>query len=174
MKPFFLALLLALPLPALLPRAPTPGPGGVISMHKQLFAAIDAGDAARARSFIVDHENSIDQNDNVFYLPSRPSGDGEPRRVEGATALADCLAQMAEESAKAGGRFETRITYGRDDCRSEDSYAILEFERTHEKDGARTTQRFRSTSLVQGTGSGWKLYHWHVSRVDAPTKVTAR
>jgi len=112
---FLLACLLALPLPALFTSAPAPGPGGVIAMHRQLFAAIDAGDAERARSFIVEHKNSIDQGDCVFYLPSR---DGEPRRVEGAAALGDCLAQMASESAKAGGRFETRITYGRDDCRS--------------------------------------------------------
>jgi hypothetical protein len=166
--------LLSFPLPALLtaPAAPpAPGPGGVIAMHRQLFAAIDAGDAEQARAFVTQHQNSIDQADSVFYLPSR---EGEARRVEGVEALADALARMARESAEAGGRFETRITYGRDDCRTSDpSYAILEFERTHERDGERRTERFRSTSLVQGTKSGWKLFHWHVSRVDPPAKVAS-
>jgi hypothetical protein len=143
------------------PRTPAAGPGAVIAMHQRLFRALDAGDASLARSFATAHENSIGQADCVLYLPGE---DGKLARHEGADAAGAALAAWAEASARAGGSFETKITFARDDCRSTDpSYAILEFERSHTAGGETTVRHYRSTSLVRYVDGAWKLFHWNVA-----------
>jgi hypothetical protein len=160
-------------LPVLLSPAPAapaaPGPGAVLVMHERLFRAMDAGDVSQALEFLhadIRPEDEHRPRPCTTILPTLEGG-----MVSGASfdESRAALTGWIESSADAGGQWSTRLVSGYDDCFSgELSYAVLEFERVHEKDGARTATRYRSTSLVTYDG-GWKLTHWHVSRAPEQT-----
>jgi SnoaL-like protein len=141
--------------------SPAPGPGAVIEMHKQLFAALDSGDEVAAKAFLTPGL------DTPFFLLSPAASNAaaeEPQRLENAEAAAGAFAALAQASRRAGGVFQTRITSAKADCESPQlSYAVLEIERTHTVQDAVEVRRYRSTSLVQYVDHRWRLAHWHVS-----------
>lgn len=152
---------------------PRPGPGAVLEMHKQLFAAIDAGDEARAVTFL-DPAKEGGWPDGEGGGLGRPTlmltaADGMPASANGAEEARALLAKIARASRDGGPEWSTKIVTSRSDCHSSElSYATFEFERTRGVKGG--TQRWRSTSLVRHTeGGGWKLFHWHVSPADEAT-----
>jgi len=143
------------------PAAPA-GPGAVVAMHVQLFAALDSGDAARAASFVVpDQEASL--------LLDRG---GQPELVLGRARVAERLAEWARSSGGAGAT--TAVEVLRADCPSGAlSYAVLEIERSRETAAGGEVRRYVSPSLVQHRDGGWKLMHWHLSPAEsaAPKKA---
>lgn len=143
-----------------------PGPGGVLEAHRLLFQAIDKGDADAARAFVAGREDEV-----FFWVDGR----GEPREATGPKACGQALADLATESKDAG--IVTSIKSWRADCPSgEASWCVLELERKREGKNGPEVQRLRSTSLVQFTSNGIKLFHLHVSPADAASqpKVAAK
>ena len=153
--------------------APLPGPGGVIALHRDLFAAIDAGDTGAVEALMTTVPNGItwrggewvDPPGAVFQLLGErdvPSGD-----TGSAAGAAETLIAWAGE----GG--ETRITEAWADCASAAlSFCVMDFERHVEGEPVR---RYRSTSLVgHGDGDDWRIYHWHVSPGPDPAQAKKR
>jgi hypothetical protein len=142
-----------------------PGPGAVISMHVQLFRAIDAGDAERAAAFVgPDLEATL-------LLDRARAGEHErelePVLDRGRTAVAERLAEWARASKDLG--YSTSIEAVRADCSSgELSYAVLEIERSRATATGKEVERYLSTSLVHHRSGGWRLMHWHLSPAGAP------
>ena len=152
------------------PGSPAPGPGGVYSLHVQLFRAIDDGDGpavekllgGRMRGLRIDSEGRWSEDGarlEMYVL----GPDGTPVETDdAATALKLLIAQDAVDGSR--GRWTTRILEGWMDCPSAElSYATLAFERTREVDGATVRKRYRSTSLVSYEDGAWRLWHFHVS-----------
>jgi hypothetical protein len=156
--PALLALALP-PTPTPVARAPI-GPGAILAMHRDLFAAIDRGDGAAAAAFLGSDRKGPGGSTSLFLLDRA----GAPTRATGATDARELLAKVAAESKSAGGTFQTRITTEIAECpASELAFAVLELERVHAHDGREEVRRYRSTSLVRYEESGWKLLHWHLS-----------
>ena len=150
---------------------PTPGGGAVLAMHREFLQALDAGDAQAAQRFLAADTGPESARPCTLYLVG--AGDTPASAVGNAESKA-LLARILDEQRAAGGAWETRITRSWSDCpTAEVSWAVLEFERTQEKDGVARTSRYRSTSIVRHD-DGWKLTAWHVSPADATAaKVTA-
>ncbi|MBI5363914.1 MAG: nuclear transport factor 2 family protein [Planctomycetes bacterium] len=159
------------------PAAPAPfGPGAVLGLQKQLFAAIDAGDEAKAAALLddtkeggwSDGENGGIERPTLMLLDAR----GLPVFAHGADAARALLAATARASKDGGPEWTTRIVRSRADCPSgELSYAVLEFERSRGVKGG--VQRYRSTVLARWTDGRMKLVHWHVSAADESTAKLA-
>ena len=140
------------------------GPGAVIEMHKQLFAALDRGDADAAREFVEGDRKATPRTSTMFLI----DGSGAPVKASDADESRDLLARLAAESKKAGGIWTTTLTSEAADCYSPElSYAVLELERSHAIGDKTEVRRYRSTSLVRYADKGWKIFHWHVSPADA-------
>ena len=168
-RPFLLLAALGAAALCTLPRsetAPAPaGPGALLSTHKQLFAALDRGDAGAAAELFRENPLGAGYSEEQGWSKAPGSrhfllgaGDAPAEPVANGD-LGELLASWSER----GG--STRILNAWTDCYSEDlGFAVLEFE--HEgADGVRT--RYRSTSLAAYRGGGWALCHWHVSPAAA-------
>ena len=84
------ATMLATLAPSAVCRPPAlPGPGAIVSMHVQLFRAIDAGDATRAASFVGPRAET-----SLFL-----SQNGDPTVSRGRDEVARQLAEWARASA---------------------------------------------------------------------------
>jgi len=139
---------------------PAAGPGAVMAMQRDLFAAIDRGDGEAARSFVASDRKGPGGMTTLFLIDRA----GTLVRATDSGSARDALARLAGESKVAGGSFATKITMESADCPSSDlSYAVIEFERVHTLDGKVDTRRYRGTLLVRHEESGWKVTHWHVS-----------
>ena len=174
-KPLLALVALALSaavLPFLGSAAPSPsplGPGGVYSLHVDLFRAMDACDggavaklfSARSRGLVIDGERWSEKGDDVRVFLQTSAGEPiEAGSAEDARKL--LIAQDTLQGSPKG--WKTRILEGWMDCPSgEVSYATLHFERTREVDGEVVTRRYRSTSLVSYEDGAWRLWHLHVS-----------
>lgn len=155
---------------------PAPGPGAVLAMHKALVAALDAGDAEKALTFLDESKEGgwADGEDGGIARPSLMLIDpaGLPVFADGAEEARALLAKVARAAKDGGPEWSSRIVRSRSDCHSPDlSYATLEFERTRGVKGG--TQLWRSTVLVRWVDGQWKLFHWHVSPADAETAKLA-
>ena len=152
------------------PTAPSPalGPGAVLEMHKQLFAAIDKGDADKAASFVADATGGQEQPVTAFLIDEN----GKPVQAEGKAGMKDLVTKLAKASLDGGPEWTTTIVKSQADCAyAEVSYALLEFERNRAVKGG--LKRYRSTSLVRYVYGAWKLWHWHVSPADEATATIA-
>lgn len=160
------------------PAHPAPfGPGAVLDMHKQLLAAIDAGDEAKATAVLdetkeggwTDSENGGIARPTLMLLDAH----GLPVYAHGVEAARALLAQTARASKDGGPEWTTRVVRSRADCPSGDvSYAMIEFERSRGVKGG--VYRYRSTVLARWTDGKMKLFHWHVSAADEGTaKIVA-
>ena len=139
---------------------PAPGPGGILAMHRDLFAAIDRGDADAATAFLAADRKGPGGSTTLFLLDRA----GAPIAARGAPDARETLARFAPESKASGGTVQTRITSESADCPTSDlAFAVLELERVHARDGKEVVRRYRSTSLVRFEDSKWKLCHWHLS-----------
>jgi hypothetical protein len=133
-------------------------------MHRDLFAALDRGDADAAREFVASDRKGPGGLTTCFLVDRS----GRPLRSVDATSTRELLARLAGDAKAAGTGFQTKITFESADCPSGDlSYAVLEFERTRIVDEKPETRHYRGTSLVRMEGSKWKLTHWHVSEARA-------
>lgn len=136
------------------------GPGGILEMHRHLFAAMDRGEVEAVKSFIDDDRRNSERQDSLFLVEAS----GAPVRAWGGAGARELLARLVEADKKSGGEWKTTITKSSAECPSGDlSYAVLEFERAHIVDGKTVLERYRSTSLVRMSEGQWKLFHWHVS-----------
>lgn len=159
------------------PVAPLPfGPGAVVELHRELFAALDAGDEAKAVALLdtTTEGGWAEGADGGLARPTLQLLDerGLPVSAQGPDAARTLLAATARASKDGGPAWSTKIVKLRADCPSGDiSYAVLEFERTRGEKGA--TQRYRSTALVRWTDGRMKLFHWHVSPADEATAKLA-
>lgn len=155
------------------PRAAPPsalGPGAVIEMHKQLFAALDRGDADAAREFVEGDRKATPRTSTMFLVDAS----GAPVKATDADESRDLLARLAGQAKSAGGTWATTLTSEAADCYSPElSYAVLELERSHTVGGKTEVRRYRSTSLVRYADKGWKIFHWHVSPADEPARAPA-
>lgn len=146
--------------------APPIGPGAVIEMQRELFAAIDAGDTERALAFLHEDmhmQRSWGKRPCTLFLPE--SGEGTTTARDHAQSRA-ALRRFVEE----GKGWKTEVTEATADCSSEDvSWAVLELTRRREVEGREVERRLRATALVT-YDDGWKLTHWHVSPADAPAR----
>lgn len=163
-----IAMLLTLPALFTLALAPAPppiiGPGGVLAMQRDLFAAIDRGDGDGAGNFVAADRKGPGGMTSLFLVDRS----GALVRAADASSCRDALARLAAESKAAGGTFATKITWESADCPSSElSYAVIEFDRAHTLDGKVETRRYRGTLLVRMEGSEWKVAHWHVSPAAA-------
>jgi hypothetical protein len=159
-----IAMMLTLPVlvSLVLPPAPKPpaGPGAILAMQRNLFGAIDRGDAEAAANFVA-HDRKGPGGMSSLFLVDRS---GTPMRATDEKSSRAALAKLAAESKAAGGTFETRITGEAAECpASELSFAAIEFERVHTVDGKVDTRKYRGTLLVRYEESAWKVCHWHVS-----------
>ena len=152
------------PSPAATPQPAFWGPGGVHEMHLKLFRALDSGDKKAVREFFAENTAGIgiDEKGNfgkprgfeAFVLDSK----GQPRACDDIDCVVECLTDWGEKG------WTTRITDGWMDCPTDRlSYATLEFERTCRTGDGVETRKYRSTSLVRHTKSGFKLWHLHLS-----------
>ena len=155
--------------------APSPaalGPGAVIHMHEQLFAALDAGDAEKAVAFL--HED-MEMDDEWRRRPCQvflTDAKGETRQARKHAESAALLTTMAKESVLKGVTCETTVRPLSTDCFSAElSYAVLEVERAYRMGKESWTERLLCTSMVT-YDEGWELTHWHLS--PAPGKAAAR
>lgn len=133
------------------------GPGGVISAHEKLFAALDSGDAEAASTFFTRTDMGMSMNrkgkwsespGSVLYLLDADARGGD---------VAPILSGLAERFD--GGK--TEIVRSWSDCPTQSiSFAVLEFQHTAH-DGE--VSRYRSTALVRHEKRGFRFYHWHVS-----------
>lgn len=159
------ALVHAAPQPAAFPpagpvRAPAPGPGAILHMHRSLFAALDRGDAEAAMAFVAPDLNGPPRKSSLFLVGMA----GEPVVSTTAAASSELLAVLAKESGAAGGTWKTTMSRETAECDSgEVSYATFEFERVHEVDGRKVARRYLSTSLACYEKGEWRIFHWHVS-----------
>lgn len=142
--------------------SPTLGPGAILEMHKQLFAAIDKGDAEKAASFVADSGGTAEHPVTAFLIDEN----GKPTQAEGKTAVKELVTKLAKSSVDGGPEWTTTIVKTEADCPSgEMSWAVIEFDRNRGVKGG--LKRYRSTSLVRYVeGAGWKIWHWHVSPAD--------
>jgi hypothetical protein len=155
---------------------PAPGPGAVLAMHNALVAALDAGDAEKALTFLDESKEGgwPDGENGGIERPSLMLTDstGLPVFADGAEEARALLAKLARASRDGGPEWRTKIVRSRSDCHSPElSYATLEFERTRGVKGG--TQLWRSTVLARWVDGQWKLFHWHVSPADAETAKLA-
>lgn len=135
--------------------APALGPGAVLEMQKQFFAAIDRGDADAARAFV-----DVGNSDLVFF----GLDGGTPVVADGSAKVGDMIGKLARDAKSGGGTWTTTIASWKASCGSADaSYAVLELDRAHVVDGKSSVQHLRSTALVHYADGKWKLFHWHVS-----------
>ena len=157
-------------------RSAHPGPGAVLSMHKQLFAALDRGDVERVGGFIAESRRGASWSDAsdpgkqawgaargfLAYLPdSEGRGVCAENEDEGVQRL---IAWSQDASKKKAGGWKTEIKRAWSDCHSEDiSFAMIEFERSRSTPGGTQRERYRSTSLVSYQGGRWVLWHIHIS-----------
>jgi hypothetical protein len=169
----FAAVLLPLASAALLSASgPAPGPGAVLAMHEDLFAALDRGDVEAVRGHLGEASMGGDWtaaggwSEPPGFLAWATEGAGKGFSVTSREDGLRALLAWGAEGSKEGGGWTTRITHAWSDCRSADlSFAALEFERTRTVGGATETARYRSTSLVSHDGKRWKLWLFHASRV---------
>jgi hypothetical protein len=153
---------------------PAPGPGGILAMHKELFAAIDRGDGEAAGAFVAGDRKVMPRTPTLF-LDVDAGGADAPLKAADAEEARELLARLAAGAKRSGGGWTTTITSEQADCyASELSYAVLEFERAHTVDGKTEVRRYRSTSLVRYESDHWRIFHWHVSRAGAMTGPAAR
>lgn len=133
------------------------GPGGIVEMHEELFAALDRFDLAAAQEVL-----DVDRKGRPVVLMLDDGGDTPitSRTRDGAKKA------LQDWSTSTG--LGTRIVSQQAECPSEGmSFAVLEFERIQQfTDGTRRLRRFRSTSLVRMTKGKWKLFHLHVSPAE--------
>ncbi len=147
--------------------APQPafrGPGGVYEMHLKLLRAIDAGDEAKVCQFFAESTAGVGVDANGRFGDARGfgafvlDGKGKPVSCDGVHCAADCLAKWGGEG------WTTRITDGWMDCPTSNlSYATLELERTCTVGDGVEVRRFRLTSLVRHTKTGFKVWQMHLS-----------
>lgn len=163
--------LLAATLLLLTPLTPTLGPGAVLDLHRQLFTALDTGDAAKALTYLdtTSTDGYAEGQDGGLASPSLQLLDATNHPVsaygpDACRALLTTLARPANDPTP----WRTKIVSSRSDCPSGDlSYAVLEFERMRGDSGPVT--RYRSTALTRWTrDGGMKLFHWHVSLAPVP------
>ncbi len=151
--------------------APTlPGPGAVLEMHKQLFAALDRGDLDTVREHLGEsrlgaawtpEEGWSGAPGFLAWCSDAERGFASESRESGLRSL---LAWAAEGNRNEGA-WSTRITRAWTDCASGAlSFAALEFARTRTIHGETESVRYRSTSLVSFDGERWVLWLFHVSR----------
>lgn len=164
-----IAMMLALPTLFALSLPPAPkspaGPGAILALQKELFAAIDRGDGDAAATFVASDRKGPGGMTSLFLVDRS----GAAIRATDAHGAREALAKLAAESKAAGGGFETKITSESADCpASELSYAVIEFERIHTLEGKVDTRKYRGTLLVRYEGSAWKVSHWHVSPGSGP------
>ena len=152
--------------------APLVGPGGVIELHRQLFAAIDAGDADKAAALLdvsgsagfADGEDGGIARPDLMWLDDH----GLPESARGAEAARALLTRHAKASQDGGPKWSTKILKSRADCYSADlSYAVIEFERSRGVKGG--TQRYFASALVRSVDGQWRVFHLHVSAADEET-----
>src|SRR5262245_48919742 len=157
LSPFFATTAVTAARPAPAAPDPAPGPGAVIAMHRELFAAMDRGDVEKALTFLHADMNMKDpyrQRPCTLYLVA---DDGTPLRSEGCDESRSLFTLQLKNDGAARGTWKTTITSAHDDCfSSELTWCTLEFERTHVVDGRSTTRRYRSTTLAAYDG-GWKM-----------------
>ena len=176
-----LAAVFALTFVPLTPAAPLAplGPGAVIELHERLFAAIDRDDREAIASMLMESSAGIEQGESGEWL--EPAGflvfgwgaAGPLAAARDPQAGVAALASLAEGPDKSADRWRTKIERAWADCDSERvSYAMLEFRRERTHAGQSEVRRFRSTSLVAYTKTGWKLWHLHVSPA-APARDAA-
>jgi len=150
-------------------RPVVPGPGAVIHMHEQLFAAADRGDHKGVIGFLhpdMNMDQEYRERPCTLFLPDQK---GELVECESYAESRKALYGWAKAQTEAGGTWKTSVRSLGSDCfSSELSYAVLEVDRSHTVDGKTTTQRFVSTALVT-YDDGWKLTHWHLSPVPLET-----
>lgn len=128
------------------------GPGGILQMHAQLLAALDAGDGRAVAAHIGGGESTT-----LFLCEP----DAEPVVAMDRKNVCDELIRWAERSAKAG-EWSSRSVPVRVDCPTSDlSYAIMEIERRAK--GSKDVERYHSTALVEHRGGKFKIVHWHLS-----------
>ena len=137
-------------------------------MHKQLFAALDAGDVEAALAHL-----SPDLNMGRKYT-ERPCTvalseiDGLSAHAIGNAASRKLLTDWVRAAGEKAST--TRVTRWLSDCFSAElSYAVLEFERTRTVDGERQTRRYVSTSLVTHRGGHWRITNWQVAPAGETT-----
>jgi hypothetical protein len=174
-RPLLAGLTLVLPLasfPLLGSSAPAAGPGAVLAMHQQLFAALDRGDVETVRRSLGETPMGADWTPAAGWASPRGflawnSECGGPGfRADSREDALRALLAWGAQGTKGDGGWTTKITSAWSDCHSpEISFAALEFERTRTVDGKSETARYRSTSLVSHDGERWILWLFHVSRV---------
>jgi hypothetical protein len=153
---------LALSLIAARSAPPMPGPGAVIEMHEKLFGALDRGDTASAMGFVAE-----DGAVSLLVL----GADGGRRAADGAGEMRKLLSEMADQRAKQGGKFETKITKSKADCDSERlSWGYFELETTHTVGDKKITTNYAMTSIVRWTREGMRLVHGHLSAINLNSK----
>jgi hypothetical protein len=151
--------------------APLLGPGGVIEMHRQLFAALDRGDSEAVKSFVDDENRDADRQGSVFL----PDVAGAPAEAWGSAGMRDLLGRFVAEQTKLGGEWKTTITRVSADCPSSAvSYALLEIARSHNADGKTDVEKYQGTGLVHFNDGHWKLFHLHLSPANAASTSLAK
>ncbi len=133
---------------------PSAGPGALIEMHERIFKALDTVDPEAL------YADLLPDRDFLLFVPG-PQG---PERHQGRDAAWEWFKQRLEETKAAGGKWSTQMTWKNADCHSPElGYAVIEFTRSHEKDGAVTRTSWRSTALGRYVDGKFRLLHWHVS-----------
>jgi hypothetical protein len=151
--------------------SPLVGPGAVLEMHRQLFAAMDRGDVEAAKAF-VDGENKDSEREVSLFIPD---ASGIPTEAWGSNASRELLSRLVADRSKLGGQWTTTITKTSADCPSSSlSFAVLDIERTRAVDGRTEAEKYRSTSLVHFSDGHWKLFHWHLSPAGASASALAK
>jgi hypothetical protein len=175
MKRPFLAFAALLPLAStalISGAAPASGPGAVLAMHEELFAALDRGDVEAVRAHLGQTPMGADWTaaggwtEPPGFLAWATEGGGKGFSATSREDGLRALLAWGGEGSKGGDGWTTKITHAWSDCRSADlSFAALEFERTRTVGGTTETARYRSTSLVSHDGERWVLWLFHASRV---------
>lgn len=134
----------------------SPGPGGVLELHRRLFAALEAHDREAALTVLDVDRKALPVSVVLF-------DGGPPLTARTRDGAAEALIEWAARTGSG-----TRIVRQQVECPSTDlSYAVLELERVQtSKDGTRRLRRFHATSLVREVEGRWKLFHWHVSPAE--------